>query len=158
MIWLPPERRCPVRKTNGDCMTSNAAALAATIILLFPMGYFFLAAPAFLLVKLDIPQVTQLLRGMFNVQFVMMSIAGAIGTLAFAAAGHPAFAVAVGLVAASAILGRRWFIGKMDAQLSARDAGDAQAVRRLRRLHWAGMLCNAVLLVAFLGSLPYVTA
>ena len=57
-------------------MTANAAALAATVILLFTMGYFFLASPAFLLVKLDIPQVSQLLRGMFNIQFVMMSVAG----------------------------------------------------------------------------------
>jgi hypothetical protein len=63
--------------------------LAGTVILLFTMGYFFLASPAFLLVKLDIPQVTQLLRGMFNVQFVMMSIAGVIGTLAFG--GSPGF-------------------------------------------------------------------
>ena len=86
-------------------MTANAAALAATVILLFTMGYFFLASPAFLLVQLDIPQVTQLLRGMFNVQFVMMSIAGVIGTLAFALAGHPAFAIAIGVVAAFAILG-----------------------------------------------------
>jgi hypothetical protein len=139
-------------------MSANAGALAACIILLFPMGYFFLAAPAFLFVKLDIPQVTQLLRGMFNIQFVMMSVAGVIGTLAFAAAGHPAFAIAVGLVAALAILGRRWFLGKMDAQLSARDSGDREAVRRLRRLHWAGMLCNAVLLIAFVSSLPYVAS
>jgi hypothetical protein len=139
-------------------MTSNAPALAAAIIVLLPMGYFFLAAPAFLLVKLDIPQVTQLLRGMFNVQFVVMSVAGVIGTLAFALAGHPAFAIAVGLVSAFAILGRPWFLGKMDAQLSARDSGDAGAVRRLRGLHWAGMLCNAVLLAAFVGSLPYITA
>lgn len=139
-------------------MTSSPAALAASIILLFPMGYFFLASPAFLFVRLDIPQVTQLLRGMFNIHFVAMSIAGAIGTLAFALAGRPAFAVGVGLVAAFAILGRRGFMGKMDAQLSARDAGDAEAVRRLRRLHWAGMLGNAILLVAFVGSLPYVSA
>jgi len=31
-------------------------------------------------------------------------------------------------------------------------------VRRLRRLHWAGMACNAVLLLAFVGSIPYATA
>jgi hypothetical protein len=139
-------------------MTSNGAALAASVILLFPMGYFFLASPAFLLVKLDVPPVTQLLRGMFNVQFLMMNIAGAIGTLAFALAGHPAFAIGVGLVTAFAVPGRRWFLSRMDAQLSARDAGDADAVRRLRRLHWAGMLGNAVLLVAFVGSIPYVAA
>ena len=57
-------------------MTPDGVALAAIVILLFPMGYFFLAAPAFLLVKLDIPHVTQLLRGMFNAHFLMMSIAG----------------------------------------------------------------------------------
>jgi hypothetical protein len=139
-------------------MTADAFALAAAIILLFPMGYFFLAAPAFLLVRLDVPQVTQLLRGMFNVQFLMMGIAGVIGMLAFAAAGRPAFALGVGLVAALAILGRRRFIAKMDAQLHARDFGDADAVGRLRRLHWAGMLCNAVLLAVFVSSLPYVAA
>ena len=37
-------------------MTSDGIALAAIVILIFPMGYFFLASPAFLLVKLDIPQ------------------------------------------------------------------------------------------------------
>ena len=109
-------------------MTSNAAALAATIILLFPMGYFFLASPAFLLVRLDIPQLAQLLRGMFNVQFVMMSIAGVIATLTYALAGHPAFAIAIGLVAAFAIFGRRGFLRQWDAQQSAKDAGDASRV------------------------------
>jgi hypothetical protein len=33
-------------------MTSDGMALAAIVILLFPIGYFFLASPAFLLVKL----------------------------------------------------------------------------------------------------------
>lgn len=137
-------------------MTANGVALAAAVILLFPMGYFFLASPAFLLVKLDIPQVTQLLRGMFDIQFVMIGVTGVIGTLAFALAGRPAFAIAAGVVAVLAILGRRRFMGVMDAELGARDAGDADAVRRLRRLHWVGMLCNAVLLVGLVSSLPYV--
>lgn len=128
------------------------------VILLFPMGYFFLAAPAFLLVRLDIPQVTQLLRGMFNIQFMMMSIAGCVAALAFAASGRPLFAAIVALVAAVAFLGRRRFMDRMDAQLQARDSGDACAVRRLRKLHWTGMACNAILLVAFVGSIPYATA
>ena len=51
-------------------MTAEGTALAAIVILLFPMGYFLLAAPAFLLVKLDIQPVAQLLRGM------SMSISG----------------------------------------------------------------------------------
>ena len=139
-------------------MTPPPGILAAMVLLLFPMGYFFLAAPAFLLVRLDIPQVTQLLRGMFNIQFVMMSVAGVIAALAFLAAGRPLFAAIVALVAAFAFLSRRRFMDKMDAQLEARDSGDACAVRRLRRLHWAGMLWNVVPLAAVVTSLPYVTS
>ena len=139
-------------------MTSDGMALAAIVILLFPAGYFFLAAPAFLLVKLDIPQVTQLLRGMFSAHFLMTSIAGAIGTVTFALTGRPAFAVGVALIAAFAVWARGWFLRQWDVQLGARDAGDAAAVRRLRQLHWCGMLCNAILLVAIVCSIPYVAA
>ena len=89
---------------------SDAVALAAIVILLFPMGYFFLASPAFLLVKLDIPEVARLLRGMFNAYFLMLSIAGAIGTLAFALTGHLAFAIVTGSIAAFAVWARRWFL------------------------------------------------
>ena len=139
-------------------MTSDGMALAAIVILIFPMGYFFLASPAFLLVKLDIPPVTQLLRGMFNAHFLMLSIAGVIGTLAFVVTGRLAFAIVTGLIAAFAVWARGWFLRQWDVQLSARDAGDAAAVRRLRRLHWGGMLANAILLFAIVGSIPYVAA
>lgn len=139
-------------------MTPDGVALAAIVILLFPMGYFFLAAPAFLLVKLDIPPVTQLLRGMFNAHFLMLRIAAVIGMVVFAVAGRPVFVLGIGLIAALAIWGRGWFLQRWDAQLSARDAGDADAVRRLRRLHWCGMLSNAVVLAAVVSSIPYVSA
>jgi L-asparagine transporter-like permease len=137
-------------------MRPDAVALAALVILLLPMGYFLLASPAFLLVKLDIPPVTQLLRGMFNIQFRMVSVAGVIGTVAFLVAGRPLFAAGIGLIAALAIWGRPWFMRQMDDQLSARDAGDTGAVRRLRRLHWSAMLCNAALVAALVASIPYV--
>ncbi|MGY8706482.1 hypothetical protein RAD16_12155 [Bradyrhizobium sp. 18BD] len=137
-------------------MKPDAVAVAALVILLFPMGYFLLASPAFLLVKLDIPPVTQLLRGMFDIQFRMMSVSGVIGTAAFLLAGRPLFAIGIGLIAAFAIWGRKWFMQRMDDHLDARDAGDIDAVRRLRRLHWSGMLCNAVLIAALVASIPYV--
>jgi hypothetical protein len=137
-------------------MMPDPVVLFAAIILLLPMGYFLLAAPAFLLVKLDIPPVTQLLRGMFNAYFLGLAIAGVIGTVAFAVEGRLVVAVGIGLIAAFAVLARRWFLRQMDAELSARDAGDSDAVRRLRRLHWGGMLCNAIELVAVVGSIPYI--
>jgi hypothetical protein len=42
------------------------------------------------------------------------------------------------------------------AQGLRRIVGDAEAPRRLRRLHWSGMLGNAVLLAALLTSIPYI--
>jgi hypothetical protein len=118
-------------------MTPDSFALAATIILLLPMSYFAMTSLAFLLVKLDIPPV--------------------IGTVAFAVAGRLVVAIGISLIAAFAVWARRWFLQQMDAQLSARDAGDVDAVRRLRRLHWGGMLCNAVQLVAIVAAIPYIS-
>ena len=137
---------------------TDALALAGFVILLFPAGFFLLSAPAFLLVKLDIPEVSQLLRGLFFAYFLMMSIAGGFGIMAFAAAGRFVTAICIALLTAFAIWVRPWFLGKMDAQLGARDAGDAGAVRRLRWLHWQGMIGNALFIAAFVGSIPYVTS
>ncbi|WP_025037737.1 hypothetical protein [Bradyrhizobium sp. DOA9] len=137
-------------------MTPDAVAVAVMIILLFPMSYFTLASPAFLLVRLDIQPVAQLLRGMFNAHFLVMRVAGVIATVALVLDGRLLAALGVAAIAALAICGRPWFMRRFDDQLSARDAGDVEAARRLRRLHWSGMLGNAVLLVALVAGIPYV--
>ena len=137
-------------------MMPDNVALFATIILLLPMIYFLLAAPAFLLVRLDVPQVTQLLRTMFNGYFLTLAIAGAIGTIAVAVEGRLVLAIGIGLITAFAASSRRWFLRRMDARLDDRDAGDADAVRRLRRLHWGGMLSNAIQLAVVVASIPYI--
>jgi hypothetical protein len=139
-------------------MMPDAVVLLVTIILLLPTGYFLLAAPAFLFVKLDVPTVTRLLRGLFNTYFLAVTVAAVIGTAALAVTGRLVLAIGVGLIAGFAFSARRWFLRRMDAALEARDAGDADAVRRLRRLHWGGMLCNAVQLVAIVRGIPYVIA
>jgi hypothetical protein len=120
------------------------------------MFYFLLAAPSFLLVKLDIPQVAQLLRAMFSGYFLTVAIAGAIGTLAVAVEGRLVLAMCIGAIAAFAASSRRWFLRQMDARLSDRDAGDADAVRRLRRLHWGGMASNAIQLAVIVACIPYI--
>ena len=129
-------------------------ALFATVILLLPMGYFLLAAPAFLLVRLDTPSVALLLRIMFNGYFLTLVVAGAIGTIAVAAEGRLVLAIGIGLVAAFAASSRRWFLRQMDARL--KDAGDADAARGLRRLHWGGMLSNAIQLALIVPCIPYI--
>lgn len=133
----------------------DGLVLFATIVVLLPMGYFLLAAPAFLLVRLDIPQVALLLRTMFNGYFLTMITTAVIGMLAYAVAGRLVVAIAVGLIAACTVSVRRWFLWQMDDQLR---AGDAGAARKLRHLHWAGMLGNAVLVFVIVGGIPYIAA
>jgi len=137
-------------------MSADSFALAAFIILLLPMFYFFMTSPTFLLVRLDVEQVTRLMRGHFSGYFVVLGIAGVMGTIAFAAAGRPVMTAAIAAITAFAFAARVWFLRQMDAQIRARDAGDAEAVRRLRRLHWGGMLCNTAQVVPMVASIPYV--
>jgi hypothetical protein len=146
----------PAAEGKGVRIMPDNVALFAIIILLLPMFYFLLAAPAFLLVRLDNPSIAQLLRAMFSGYFLTLAIAAAIGTIAVAAEGRLVLAVAIGLIAVFAASSRRWFLRQMDARLSDRDAGDADAVRRLRRLHWGGMASNAVQLAVVVACIPYV--
>jgi hypothetical protein len=153
--WRQKTLGRPGERMDVRMMPDNVA-LFATIILLLPMIYFLLAAPAFLLVRLEIPQVAQLLRAMFSGYFLTLAIAGAIGMIAVALSGRLVLAIGIGLIVAVAAASRRWFLRQMDARLSDRDAGDADAVRRLRRLHWGGMLSNAMQLAAVVACIPYI--
>ena len=137
-------------------MSADSVALAAFIVLLLPLFYFFMTSPTFLLVKLDVEQVTRLMRGHFHGYFLVLSVVAIIGTIAFAFAGRPLMTLCVGAIAAFAIWARGYFVRHMDAEISARDAGDADAVRRMRRLHWAGMASNAVMVVGMVASIPHV--
>jgi len=127
----------------------------SSIILLLPMMYLFLAAPAFLMVRLDIPPVARLLRAMFNGYFVALTVAGIIATIAVAVTGHPGLALGIGLIAAVSVLSRRWFLLQLDAWIGDRDTENADAARRLRQLHCGGMLANAVQLMVVVACVPY---
>lgn len=129
----------------------------STVIVLVPMFYLFLAAPAFLLVKLHIGPVAQLLRGMFNSYFIVLSIAAAVGAVAMATDGRWSVAAGFAVLSALVVGLRRWYLGRMDFD-SEQDVIDTAIARRLRRLHWGGMLGNAIQLAALLAVLPYLAA
>lgn len=137
-------------------MSSQTIAFFATIILLMPIGYLFLAAPAFLLVRLTQPTVTQLLRGMFKGYFVMLMVVSPVVVILFAAANHTAIAFVMALLAVFAFFLRRWFLENMDGDLAriARGNGSAaEAARHLRRLHVGGMAVNGILLVTVISGI-----
>ena len=62
-------------------MPPDALALYAAVILLLPMVGFFLSSPTFLLVGLEIPEVTDLLRGLFSGYFLVMGLMGIVAAV-----------------------------------------------------------------------------
>jgi hypothetical protein len=137
-------------------MPSDVAALLGIVILAFPMVCFFLSSPTFLLVGLEVPEVTQLLRGIIRGYFLAISIAGTISMGLLVVAGRPAIAAAAIAIAVFSVLVRRTLLHRMDSQLQARDAGVADAVRQLRVLHIQCMLINAIQLAIVLAAVPVI--
>jgi hypothetical protein len=89
------------------------------VILLLPMGCFFLSSPAFLLVG------------------------------PFAAAARPIFAVGTVAVAIFAIAARRWFLQRIDVELQARDGSFAGPGRALAPARNCGLPCCSALQPVF---------
>ena len=137
-------------------MPSDFVALLGVLILAFPMACLLLSSPTFLLVGLEVPEVSQLLRGMIQGYFLAISIAGIVSMVLETAAGRPVFAVGAIVIAGTALVLRRWLLQRMDAELQARDAGSATAVVQLRCLHVHTMLINAIQLAIVVACVPLV--
>lgn len=137
-------------------MLDNTALFAITLVLL-PMFYLLLAAPAFLLVRLNVTPIARLLRGMFDSYFIVLALAGAVGLVAVATAGRLALVAGFALLTALATASRHLFLQRAQFDID-QDMIDDEIARRLRRLHWSGMLSNAALLATVLLCLPLIVA
>jgi hypothetical protein len=137
-------------------MMPDFVPLYAVVIVLFSLIYFFLASISFLLVRLDIPEISRLFRGLFNVYFWMVGCTGLVATAVFAASGRMAFTAAMLLLAATAMASRRRVLQLIDTQQTASQSGDTAATRRLRLIHWSGMLANIVILATVASSVPFI--
>lgn len=137
-------------------MVPDVAPLVAVVIVMFSLGYFAMASIPFLLVRLDIPEVWRLFRGLFDVYFRVVSFAGLVAAAAFATSGHIALMIAMTLVATLAITGRKPVLQRMDMRQTAGQAGDMAAMRQLRLIHWSIMLVNLAILVSVASSIPLI--
>jgi hypothetical protein len=137
-------------------MVPDFVPLFAVVIVMFSLAYFSMASISFLFVRLDVPEVSRLFRGLFNVHFWMVGVTGLVATAAFAASGRMAFTAAMLLLAATAMAVRRTVLRRIDAQQTAWQSGDTAAMRRLRLIHWGGMLANIVILATVASSVPFI--
>lgn len=128
----------------------------AVVIVLFSLGYFCMASISFLFVPLEVPEVWRLFRGLFNVYFWMVGFTGLVATAVFAAGGRMAFAAAMLLLAAAAMAARRSVLERIDTHQIAWQSGDTAAIRRLRAIHWGGMLANVAILATVASSARFI--
>ena len=137
-------------------MAPDFVPLYAVVIVLFPLLYFSFASISFLFVRLDVPEVARLFRGLFNVHFLIVAVTAFVATAAFAASGRMAFVAGMLLLAASALAMRGWTLQHIDAQQDACRAGDSTAMRRLRMVHWGVMVANMLVVASVASSVPYI--
>ncbi len=139
-------------------MSPDAISIAGLVAVLLPTLYFLISSPTFLLAKFEDPIVTKLFRDLLSFHFKLVGIGSVIAVAALGIAGRSAFAIGLAMVGTLAIAARRWFLRRMEAEMHARDAGDAQAVHRLRALHWRGMAYNATQFIALVAIIPFAFA
>ena len=137
-------------------MVPDFVALYAVVIVLFSLIYFLFASIPFLFVRLDVPEVSRLFRGLFNSYFWIVGVTGLVATAVFAASGRVAFTAEMLLLAATAMAVRGRVLQLIDAQQTAWQSGDAAAMRRMRLIHWGGMLANIAILAAVASSVPHI--
>ncbi|MGG5819750.1 hypothetical protein [Falsiroseomonas sp. HW251] len=135
-------------------MTAQGISLGATVLLILPMVYFTISSLTFFLKRLDDPVVGWMLRGLFSVYFKAVIAGCVLAVIAFAAAGRPAVAAGLAALLAADVAARAWFLRRMDEEIRVRDAGDALAPRRMRRVHLGGIAWNGLQLVAVAAAVP----
>ena len=137
-------------------MVPDFVPLYAVVIVLASLLYFSIASITFLFVRLDIPEVARLFRGLFHAYFWVVPGACLLAAAAFAASGRMGFAAGMLVLAGGAVAMRNWTLQRIDAQQHASQAGDSAAIRRLRRMHWAGMAANFLVIASVSSSVPYI--
>ena len=137
-------------------MVPDFVPLVAVVIVLLALIYFFMATIPFLFVRLDIPEVSRLFRGLFNYHFWIVGCTGFVAAAFLAASGRMAFTAEMLLVAATAMAVRMSVLQRIDTQQSAWRSGDTAAMRRLRLIHWGGMLANILVVVTVASSMSFI--
>ena len=129
--------------------------LYALVIVFLSLFYFLAASIPFLFVRLDVPEVSQLFRGLFNAYFWLVGCTGFLAMAAFAASGRIALTAAMLLLGGTALAVRTRVLARIDTQQSALASGDTAAMGRLRLIHWGGMLANVAIIATVASSVPF---
>jgi hypothetical protein len=137
-------------------MVPDFVVAYAVVIVLFCLIYFSMALIPFLFVRLDVPEVSRLFRGLFDVYFWMVGCSGFLAAAVFAASGRMAFTAGMLLLAGAAMAVRSSVLRRIDTQQSAWQSGNTAAMRQLRLIHWGGMLANVLVIATVSSSVSFI--
>ena len=137
-------------------MAPESATLLGMVVVLFSLGYFAMASVPFLFVKLDVPEVWRLFRGLINIYFRVVPLVGVVAAGALSVNGHYAMVAALLLLATATLSARRPVLARIATRALAGRAGDRAAMRQLRQFHWSAMAVNIALLALAIASMAFI--
>ena len=139
-------------------MLPKILSLISIVLLLAWMVYFMAGCLPLLILKHDDPSDSQLVRGFFDVYYLVLMGIAAVGTLSCAFSDRRLLATALACIALIGFTARRMIVSRMDRLHATMSATDAPAIRRFRRLHVTGIVLNIFLLVGFFSALSLSSA
>jgi hypothetical protein len=133
-------------------------SLVSVVLLLGWMFYCVVGGAPLLILKYDHPTDARLVRGFFEVHYLVLMILAAVGTLSSAFSGRPLLATAIACIALTGFTARRVIVARMDRLRSTMTVTDAPAKRKFRTLHVTGLALNVLLLIGFISALAFSSA
>jgi hypothetical protein len=122
------------------------------------MFYFVVGGLPLLVLKFDHPTDARMVRGFFEVHYLVLMSLAAVGTLSSAIASRPLLATAIACIALTGFAARRVIVARMDRLRGTLSVTNAPAKRKFRTLHITGIVLNVFLMVGFISALIFSSA
>jgi hypothetical protein len=139
-------------------MLPKILSLVTIVVLPAWMLYFLMGSAPLLILKHDQPDDARLVRGFFDVHYLVLMIIATIGSVSSAIAHRWILTTAIATVALIGCTARRLIVSRMDRLRSTMTATDAPAISSFRKLHVRGLALNTMMLAGFLTALGFSSA
>lgn len=134
-------------------MLPKVISLVSIVLQLGWMFYFIAGGLPLLVLKYDHPSDARLIRGFFDVHYLVLMSITAVGTLGNVFSNRTLLATAVACIGLVGFAARRTIVPRMDLLRETITAVDYPAIRKFRTLHVTGIVLNVFMLAGFISAL-----
>lgn len=134
-------------------MLPKIISLVSIVLMMGWMFYFVVGGLPLLVLKYDHPTDARLVRGFFQVHYLVLMSLATVGTLSSAFAGRPLLAMAIAGIALTGFTARQVIVSSMDRLRGTMTVTDTPAKRKFRALHITGIVLNILLMIGFVSAL-----